>query len=132
MVLQTAVLIFHVFLAVALIAMVLIQRGKGAEAGAAFGAGASGTVFGARGSASFLTRVTAGLATLFFCTSLALAFLSGQQPKAVSLMESGTTSTETVPSLVPAQEQPAAQPADLPDLQEPVAEEPESGEEAGK
>ncbi|MDH3401962.1 MAG: preprotein translocase subunit SecG, partial [Chromatiales bacterium] len=88
MLLNTAVLIFHVFLAVGLIVLILIQRGKGAEAGAAFGAGASGTVFGARGSASFLTRATAVLATLFFATSLGLAFLSGQRPEVQSVMES--------------------------------------------
>ena len=60
----------------ALIGLVLIQRGKGAEAGAAFGSGASSTVFGARGSASFLTRLTAVLAIVFFCTSLSLAYFT--------------------------------------------------------
>ena len=56
----------------------LLQRGKGADAGAGFGAGASGTVFGARGSASFLSRTTAVLATLFFVTSLGLSYLFSQ------------------------------------------------------
>jgi preprotein translocase subunit SecG len=69
-------MIFHVLLAVGLVGLILLQRGKGAEVGTAFGAGASGTVFGARGSASFLTRATGVLATLFFVTSLSLAFLS--------------------------------------------------------
>jgi preprotein translocase subunit SecG len=85
--LTTLVSIFHVLLAAGLIAIVLLQRGKGAEAGAGFGAGASGTVFGARGSASFLSRATAVLATLFFATSLALAFLAGQQEGPVSILE---------------------------------------------
>ena len=65
----------HVVVAVMIIGLVLLQRGKGAEAGTGFGAGASGTVFGARGSANFLSRATGVLATLFFITSLALAYL---------------------------------------------------------
>lgn len=76
MILHTVILIVHVFLALAIIGLVLMQRGKGAEAGAAFGAGASGTVFGASGSANFLSHTTAVLATLFFLTSLALAYLA--------------------------------------------------------
>ena len=86
--LQTFVTIFHVLLAVSLITIVLLQRGTGAEAGAAFGAGASGTVFGSQGSASFLSRTTAVLATLFFATSLTLAYLAGQQEGPVSILES--------------------------------------------
>jgi len=136
MVLHTAVLIFHVFLAVGLIALVLIQKGKGAEAGAAFGAGASGTVFGARGSASFLTRATAVLATLFFVTSLSLAFLSGERPEVVSVME-GTAADAAGevpgPSLLPPVEQdPAAQNADVPDLPEPATDEPATEKESGQ
>ncbi len=72
------ILVVHVFLAVAIIGLVLLQRGKGADAGAGFGAGASGTVFGARGSSTALSKATAVLATLFFVTSLALAFLGGR------------------------------------------------------
>ena len=60
----------------------LLQRGKGADAGAGFGAGASGTVFGARGSASFLSRTTATLAALFIVTSLTLAYMGGRRPGA--------------------------------------------------
>ncbi len=63
--LHTLVLIGHVIVAALLIGAVLLQRGKGADAGAGFGSGASGTVFGARGSANFLTRTTGILATLF-------------------------------------------------------------------
>jgi len=76
--LQTATIVLHVLLAAAIVGLVLLQRGKGAEAGAGFGAGASGTVFGARGSASFLTRTTATLAALFIATSLTLAYLGGR------------------------------------------------------
>lgn len=75
---QTIVLALHIIIAAALIVLVLLQAGKGAEMGAAFGAGASGTVFGARGSASFLSRTTAILAAAFFATSLVLAYMSGQ------------------------------------------------------
>ena len=75
---QTTVLIIHTLIALGIIILVLLQRGKGAEAGAAFGAGASGTVFGSRGSTSFFSRTTAVLATAFFATSLSLAYISSQ------------------------------------------------------
>src|SRR5262245_18156422 len=88
--LRTLVMIFHVLLAVGLVGLILLQRGKGAEVGTAFGAGASGTVFGARGSASFLTRATAVLATLFFVTSLSLAFLSSRPTAPTSILERST------------------------------------------
>ena len=80
--LHTATIIFHVLIAAAIVGLVLLQRGKGADAGAGFGAGASGTVFGARGSASFLSRMTATLAALFFASSLTLAYLGGRKPEA--------------------------------------------------
>lgn len=76
---QKAVLIAHTLIALGIILLVLMQRGKGADAGAAFGAGASGTVFGARGSGSFFSRATAILATAFFASSLTLAYLSSQR-----------------------------------------------------
>lgn len=76
---QKAVLIGHTLIAVLIIVLVLLQRGKGADAGAAFGAGASGTVFGARGSSSFFSRATAVLATAFFASSLTLAYMSSQR-----------------------------------------------------
>ncbi|MBC8520264.1 MAG: preprotein translocase subunit SecG [Gammaproteobacteria bacterium] len=76
---QTILLLVHVFAAVAMVGLILIQQGKGADAGAAFGSGASATVFGSEGSASFMTRLTAGLATIFFITSLSLAYFSGNK-----------------------------------------------------
>ncbi len=76
--LQKIVLVAHTLIALLIIILVLLQRGKGADAGAAFGSGASGTVFGARGSSSFFSRMTAILATLFFVSSLGLAYLSSQ------------------------------------------------------
>lgn len=69
----------HAVISIAIIALVLMQKGKGADAGASFGSGASGTVFGARGAANFLSRATAVMATLFFVNSLALAYLTTQQ-----------------------------------------------------
>jgi preprotein translocase subunit SecG len=71
----TLLIIFYVLVSVSLIGLVLIQQGKGADAGAAFGSGASGTMFGARGSANFLSKSTAVLATVFFALSLALAYV---------------------------------------------------------
>ncbi len=73
---ESIILIVHMLLALGLIGMVLLQQGKGASAGASFGAGASATVFGSEGSGSFLTRTTAILATLFFITSIALAVIA--------------------------------------------------------
>lgn len=73
---HTIVIVVHMFVSIGLIGLVLIQHGKGADAGAAFGSGASSTVFGSRGSASFLTRTTAILATTFFITSLTLGYFS--------------------------------------------------------
>ncbi len=102
---QTVVLVAHTLIALAVIALVLLQRGKGADAGAAFGAGASGTVFGSRGSASFFSRATAVLATLFFVSSLGLAYLSSQQSTApTSLLD--TTPVEA-PAEAEAEEPPA-------------------------
>ena len=82
--LQKTVLIGHTLIALLIIVLVLLQRGKGADAGAAFGAGASGTVFGARGSGSFFSRATAILAAAFFASSLGLAYLSSQNTAAPS------------------------------------------------
>lgn len=73
--LYTTLIVFHVILAAALIAIVLVQRGPGATMGAAFGAGASGTVFGSRGSASFLTRTTTWMGIAFFAISLSMAVI---------------------------------------------------------
>src|ERR1700728_4669889 len=78
--LHTFLMIIHFFCAAAIIALVLLQRGKGAEAGAGFGAGASGTVFGARGASTALSRTTAILAGVFMLTSLSLAYVSTHGP----------------------------------------------------
>lgn len=114
---QTVLLVIHVLLAIGLVALVLIQHGKGADAGAAFGSGASSTVFGSRGAASFLSRATAILATLFFVVSLALAILANRQTDSASVTElaapaaeQGRTS-ETADVPAPASEAGAGAPA---------------------
>ncbi|TBW03169.1 preprotein translocase subunit SecG [Azotobacter chroococcum] len=84
---ETIVIVFHLLAALGVVALVLIQQGKGAEAGASFGSGASATVFGSQGSSTFLSRVTAILATAFFLTSLGLGFLAKE--KADSLSQAG-------------------------------------------
>jgi preprotein translocase subunit SecG len=101
---QTTVLIAHTLIALAIIILVLVQRGKGAEAGAAFGAGASGTVFGSRGSTSFFSRTTAILATAFFATSLALAWISSQTAGSPDSLMEGLVNEESVetPQALPA------------------------------
>ncbi len=76
---ENIILIVHVLLALAVIGLVLLQQGKGADAGASFGGGASQTVFGSQGSGNFLTRTTAILATAFFVTSFALAIYAKQK-----------------------------------------------------
>jgi preprotein translocase subunit SecG len=73
--LHSFILAVHILLALMIIGLVLLQRGKGAEAGAGFGSGASGTVFGARGTATLFSKLTAVFAALFFATSLTLAYL---------------------------------------------------------
>ena len=84
---QSVFLLVHILAAAALVGLVLLQHGRGADAGAAFGSGASGTLFGSRGPATFLTRVTAFLAATFFITSLSLAYLSGQHIERKSVVE---------------------------------------------
>jgi len=100
---QKGVLIAHTLIALGIIALVLLQRGKGADAGAAFGSGASGTVFGSRGSGSFFSRATAVLATAFFISSLTLAYLSAQhvttEESLIDSAEPAVEQLETVPEI---------------------------------
>lgn len=84
---MTALLMtFHILVGMALIVLVLMQHGKGAEAGAAFGGGASSTVFGARGAATFLSKLTAWLVAIFFVTSLLLAYIVTSVPERSSVV----------------------------------------------
>ena len=113
--LTTLLIVAQVLCAAAIIVLVLLQHGKGADMGAAFGGGASGSLFGATGSANFLSRMTAGVATLFFLATLGLAY-TGTAGRVSQQPSGGLMST--VPSSAPAQE-PAkdaggSKPADIP------------------
>lgn len=102
------ILVVDVISAVGLIGLILLQQGKGADIGAAFGSGASQTLFGSRGSANFLTRTTAVLATVFFLSNLGLAWLYAQHTGPTSVTKSVVTEqpvkveTPVVPADVPA------------------------------
>lgn len=86
------VLAVHVLIGLGVIGLVLLQHGKGADMGAAFGSGASGSLFGASGSANFLSRTTAVLAAIFFVTSLSLSYMASSKPKAGgSVMDAAKT-----------------------------------------
>ena len=90
-----AIIIIHVLLGLGIIGLVLMQQGKGADAGAAFGTGASGSVFGAQGAASFLSRTTAIFATLFFTTSLGLAVLNTNRGGPTDIMSGAGSEKES-------------------------------------
>ncbi|MEJ2042017.1 MAG: preprotein translocase subunit SecG [Reinekea sp.] len=111
MVYENLILLVHVLLAIGVSAFVLIQRGKGAEAGASFGGGASQTVFGSAGSGNFLTRTTAILVTGFFITSMALAYVAKQKSEAVSDINIPVVE-ESVDSELPTVEEPAVTDSD--------------------
>ena len=114
---QQVVLIGHTLISVLIIILVLLQRGKGADAGAAFGAGASGTVFGARGSSNFFSRATGVLATAFFVSSLTLAYMSSQRATTIpeSLLEDAPILEESLaPELTGTDE--TADETDFPEL----------------
>jgi preprotein translocase subunit SecG len=83
---NSILLVVQVLLSISLIVLILMQHGKGADAGAAFGSGASATVFGAKGSGNFMTKATTGLAILFFITCMSLAYLSANRegPRSVT------------------------------------------------
>ena len=89
MIWETLLLAVHVLVAAALVGFVLLQHGKGADMGAAFGSGASGTIFGASGSANFLSRTTAVLAAIFFATSLGLTWYATTQGPPKGVMQQG-------------------------------------------
>ena len=112
---ETVVLVIHVLSALAIIGLVLLQHGKGADMGAAFGGGASGSLFGATGSANFLSRTTAILATVFFLTSLGLTWFSAHKTEAKGVMSSEPASssppTAPAPGSIPVPAAPGGKPA---------------------
>jgi preprotein translocase subunit SecG len=114
--LHNILLVIHVVIAVSLVGLVLIQQGKGADAGAAFGGGASGTVFGSQGASSFLTRATAILATAFFITSLTLTYLAAEREQPESVLD-------TIPAITqPAEKEAKPASDDVPTSDVPVSE----------
>ena len=106
--LESSLLVVHILVAVGLCGLVLLQHGKGADMGAAFGSGSSGSLFGASGSANFLSRTTAVLAAVFFVSSLGLTYLGSMHGKAKDPMQQGVmgdvpvTKSVDVPKEVPA------------------------------
>ena len=109
--LQTILLVIQVLIAMSLIAFILVQHGKGADAGAAFGGGASTTVFGSQGSGNFLTRATAVLAFVFLANSLLLAYIASQgvqqeqsimQQETISVIQQEQTESSTPEYVIPA------------------------------
>jgi preprotein translocase subunit SecG len=100
----------HVVIALAIIGLVLLQHGKGADMGSGFGSGSSGSLFGATGSANFLSRATAALATVFFLTSLGLAYLASNKPKSSGGVLDAVKKELSVPA-APAAGKPAAESA---------------------
>lgn len=95
------VLIVHIVAAVGIVGLVLIQHGKGADVGAAFGSGASGSVFGSGGSANFLSRATAIMAVVFFLTSLGLTYFSSRKSDTRGVMADHPVPTQTAPGQIP-------------------------------
>lgn len=106
--LESALLVVHLIVAVSLCGLVLLQHGKGADMGAAFGSGSSGSLFGASGSANFLSRTTAALAAVFFLSSLGLTYLATTHTKSRDAAQQGimgdvpVTKSVDVPKEVPA------------------------------
>ena len=96
---ETLILVLHVLAALSIIGLVLLQHGKGADMGAAFGGGASGSLFGATGSANFMSRATAVLATIFFLTSLGLTWYSAHKTDSKGVMS--TRPASQAPATVP-------------------------------
>ncbi len=121
---ESIILVVHILLALGIIGFVMLQQGKGADAGASFGGGASQTVFGSSGSGNFLSRSTAILATVFFVTSLALAVYASQKAKSVT--DLGIPSEEVIEKLeqdTPVVEEYAPS-SDAPELDASVSDEP--------
>jgi preprotein translocase subunit SecG len=113
---ETVTLVLHVLTAMAVCGFVLLQHGKGADMGAAFGSGSSGSLFGAAGSANFLSRTTAILATVFFVTSVALTYFGSQHGVPQGVMEKGV-----MERLAP------AKPSDVPQPAKPAGNAPSTG-----
>ena len=108
----SVVLVVHILAALGVIGLVLVQHGKGADMGAAFGSGASGSLFGATGSANFLSRTTAVLATVFFVTSLLLAYVASSAPKTTGSVMQDEVKSQPSSAPVPAGTEKVGTPVD--------------------
>lgn len=110
---QAIILIIHVLAAIAIIILVLLQHGKGADVGAAFGSGASNTMFGSAGSMSFFMKLTAVFAAIFFATSLTLSYLAAHQQHSTQILSNiiPTAPVSAPASAVPVQSPVQTQPA---------------------
>jgi len=125
--LESIILVVHVLLAISVIGVVLIQHGKGADAGAAFGSGASGSVFGAAGAGGFLVKLTTGLCIAFFATSITLFYIAAHRDGGGSVLDGAEAPTAEVaapqepasdlPGVVPAGAEPTTEGGDLPPVQ---------------
>ena len=105
---QTLVLVFHILAAAGIIVLVLLQHGKGADMGAAFGSGSAGSLFGSAGASNFLSRTTAVLAAVFFATSLGLTYFSGPSKSSSVIQQLDTPAGKTdVKPAAPAPSAPA-------------------------
>ena len=109
---MTLVLAVQLLSALAMIGLVLVQHGKGADMGAAFGSGASGSLFGATGSANFMSRTTGVLAAVFFATSLSLAYVASSKPKTTGSVMQETVQSQPASTPAPAGAESPAVPAD--------------------
>jgi preprotein translocase subunit SecG len=105
---ELIILVLHVLAAAGIVGLVLLQHGKGADVGAAFGGGVSGSLFGASGSANFLSRATAILALVFFLTSLGLTYFSSRKSDTRGVMADHPATTQTVPGQTPPAQTPPA------------------------
>jgi preprotein translocase subunit SecG len=108
---EILVLVIHVIAAVSIIGLVLLQHGKGADVGAAFGSGSSGSLFGAAGSANFLSRATSILAVVFFVSSLSLTYLSSSRSVKQGVMANQPAPAPSLPAQIPQQKQAPEAPA---------------------
>ena len=106
------VIVLHIVVCIALILIVLLQTGKGADMGAAFGGGSSQTLFGSTGASTFLSKATTGAAVVFMLTSLALAYMSGNQTASTVMQDAPAPIEQTVPAPSGTADQGAEKPAD--------------------
>ena len=123
---QTLVLVLHILAALGIIVLVLLQHGKGADMGAAFGSGSAGSLFGSAGASNFLSKTTGALATLFFATSLGLTYFSSPTKSG------GVTQRLESPATAPAPANPATPAAPAPSAPAPAGASPEKSSEIPK